>query len=104
MPTLAASRARVRSAALRLRGADELETWGRPTFRVGSRVFAAVHDDLLILRSRLEDQRQRLRDGRFRAAPYWGRHGWVAIEVGRVRSNAELRDLLHQAWALVSNE
>ena len=62
--------AAVRTLALRLPGAEERETWGRPTFRVGSSLFAALHDELLILRGTPETQAGRLAaDPRLAAAP-----------------------------------
>ena len=92
---------RVRAAALALPETTAIETWGRPTFRVRKQLFAAMHADLLILRSTPEEQEQRLRDRRFRVAPYWGRHGWVAIETKSIRSESELSQLLKAAWQLV---
>jgi hypothetical protein len=92
---------RVRAAALALSGVTELETWGRPTFRVGKEVFSALHGDLLILRSKPEEQKHRLADRRFRVAPYWGRYGWVAIQLNSVNSDSELASLLERAWRLV---
>jgi hypothetical protein len=97
-----ASYPRVRAAALALAGVSELETWGRPTFRVGKELFAALHDELLILRSKPQDQKHLLADRRFRVAPYWGRYGWVAIQLNSVDSDSELASLLERAWRLVS--
>ena len=91
----------MKAAALDFAGVEEVETWGRPTFRVGKELFAAMHGELLILRSRPDDQEQRLADPRFQVAPYWGHNGWVAIDISKVRSDSELTDLLNAAWQLV---
>jgi hypothetical protein len=40
----------VRRIALGFPDAKEGTTWSRPTLRVGQSIFAALHDDLLILR------------------------------------------------------
>jgi predicted DNA-binding protein (MmcQ/YjbR family) len=91
---------RVRALALGLADAQERTTWGRPTFRVGDRIFAALHDDLLILRGERETQAARLsHDSRLTPAPHWGRDGWVAIPFETI-ADGELPALLADAHAL----
>jgi predicted DNA-binding protein (MmcQ/YjbR family) len=92
-----------RAAALALPGAEEQETWHRPTFRVGEHLFAALHDELLILRATPKDQTHLLQtDTRFSTAPYWGRSGWVAIKLTDVTPE-ELPALLDHAHALIDS-
>lgn len=91
---------RVRAVALALADAQERTTWGRPTFRVGDGIFAALHDDLLILRGERETQAARLsQDSRLRPAPNWGHDGWVAIPFEEI-SDRELPALLADAHDL----
>jgi predicted DNA-binding protein (MmcQ/YjbR family) len=90
----------VRSIALGLASTQEGTTWGRPTFRVGETIFAALHNDLLILRGGRDTQAARLaQDSRLRPAPHWGRDGWVAIPLDQV-TDQELPDLLTDAHDL----
>jgi predicted DNA-binding protein (MmcQ/YjbR family) len=90
----------VRTIALVLADAEESTTWGRPTVRVGETMFAALHDDPLILRGERETQAERLaRDSRLRPAPHWGRDGWIAIALAEV-ADEELPDLLSDAHQL----
>jgi predicted DNA-binding protein (MmcQ/YjbR family) len=92
----------VRIQALALPGSEERETWHRPTFRVGDEIFATLHDDLLILRSTKEHQEELLAsDARFQPAPYWGRNGWVAVDIDDL-AEAELPQLLAAAHALIA--
>jgi len=77
---------RARSRALALTGAHEVETRGRVTSRVGDTIFAALHDELLILRSPRDEQEARLADRGFRPAPYWGvSPGWQSSSTASVR-------------------
>jgi hypothetical protein len=70
----------VRASARELPGSEEHETWHRPAFRVAGAIYAALHDDLLILRGERADQPARIsRDICLAPPPYRGRFGWVAI-------------------------
>lgn len=74
-------------------------TWGRPTFRVGEWIFAALHD-LLILRGERETQTARLAEvSRLRPSPHWGRDGCIAIPLDGV-SHQDLPGLLAGAHEL----
>jgi hypothetical protein len=83
----------VRGIACDLAAAQECTTGGRPTFRAGQTMFAARHDDLVILRGERETQAAGLaQDSRLWPALYWGRDGWIAIPRGDV-SDEQLPDL-----------
>jgi predicted DNA-binding protein (MmcQ/YjbR family) len=86
--------------ALGLADAEERTTLVRPTARVGETIFAALHDDLLILRCESETHAARLaQDRRLRPAPHWGRDGWIAVASAGV-GDEELPDLLSDASQL----
>jgi hypothetical protein len=90
----------VRTIAVGFPNAKGRTFWGRPTFRVGESIFAALHDDLLILRGERATQAARLAgDSRLRPAPQWGSDGWIAIPLDRV-SHHELLGLLADAHEL----
>jgi hypothetical protein len=94
----------VRAAAGELPGSQEHETWHRPTFRVAGAIYAALHDDLLILRGERTDQPARIsRDICLAPPPYRGRFGWVAIPLSSV-SDHELPQLLGGAHRLASGD
>jgi hypothetical protein len=70
------------------------------TFRVGDTIFAALHDELLILRSPRDEQDARLADRRFPPEPYWGAFRLGGDRARRSVSDAELARLLEDAWRL----
>lgn len=90
----------VRTIALGFADAEGRTTWGRPMFRVGETILAALHDDLRILRGEREAQAAHLaRNSRLRPAPHWGRDGSIAIALADVAYVA-LPDLLPEAHQL----
>ena len=89
----ASAEARVRKVLARIPSVEERITWDHPTFRMGGNVFAALHESGLILRCSEEESRVYLADSRFSPAPYWGRLGWVCVDLRKV-PQAELKTLL----------
>jgi predicted DNA-binding protein (MmcQ/YjbR family) len=94
--TPAAERRVRRVVERRISGFDETTTWDHPTFRLGGQIFAVLHDRGLLLRCTTAEATEYLRDDRFTPAPYWGRFGWVCIDIGTV-DDAELAQLVSDA-------
>ena len=101
---------RVRAIALEYPVAVEVETWGRPTFRAGKKIFvlvgAGMENPFAIIFKPAADERLALeQDGRFWSPPYWGPGGWLAtgIEGSDVDwiELAELIDTSYREVALV---
>ncbi|MCP2260073.1 hypothetical protein LX15_003784 [Streptoalloteichus tenebrarius] len=94
-------RAAFRRHALSLPDAEEVETWGTPTFRVHGKIFAMAGTDLSTasVKTGLDEQAAltSARPDVYSVAPYVGRFGWVAVDV-RAADPGELRDLLTEAW------
>jgi hypothetical protein len=81
--------------------AEERETWGHPTFRVGNKMFAAMSDDgreASVKATREEQAALIAADPETFGVPaYVGRHGWVSVQLATVDPD-ELRELLVEAW------
>jgi hypothetical protein len=92
----AAAYTRVRAVVNKIDSLNEQTTWDHPTFRISGRIFAALHDGGLILRSTEAEPKTYLRDPRFSLAPYWGRFGWVCTDITKVPHD-ELVQLLNDA-------
>lgn len=91
----------VRQLALGLPGATERETWGKPTFRVGDRLFATLAADgsMAAVKASRGDQAALVAAApdAFSVAPYSGRFGWVAVRLGQVDPD-QLAELVVDAW------
>ncbi len=94
------SPAQARELALALPGVDERDHHGRPSFRVGGRIFATLPDAEHINAMLDEDgiRTYVARDGERFEEVWWGRR----LAAVRVRLSAlsehELRELLADAW------
>jgi hypothetical protein len=91
----------LRTAALALPAAEEVETWGDRTFRVRGKIFAigGPQSERVSVKASLADQTELVAaDPRtYQVAPYTGRYGWVSVELSGVDAG-ELRELLVEAW------
>ncbi|MEW2527340.1 MmcQ/YjbR family DNA-binding protein [Streptomyces sp. NPDC047071] len=93
----------VRALALALPGAEEKAAWGRPTFRVGGKVFAALADDDASMGVRCPREE---RDELIAAEPekfflrpgHDDRYDWLRVRLSALADTAELRDILADAW------
>jgi hypothetical protein len=94
-----------RAVALSLPETEERETWGRPTFRVRNRVFAVLGADPSSGTVKATKAAQAALVGSdpaiFSVPPYFGVHGWVAIDLAAV-DPTELRELVTEAWAMTA--
>jgi hypothetical protein len=90
-----------RRVALSLPEAEEVETWGHPTFRVRRKIFASMSPDGRsggVKASREEQAALIAADPQtFSVADYVGRYGWVHIRLASADAG-ELRQLIIEAW------
>ena len=97
---------RLRAICRKLPGAEEIVTWGHPTFRVGGKMFAVLEEykgDLcLVVKVEKQHQEMFLKDPRFFRAPYIGKHGWVSLRVNERVNWTEVRHLVQGSYRLVS--
>jgi hypothetical protein len=75
---------RVRTLCLALPETYEVEAWGRPTFRIGKRVFAVAGSSMdrphtMVFKPDVDERRALIEDPRFFIPPYFGPAGWLAI-------------------------
>lgn len=75
---------RLRRLCLALPEAYEVPAWGRPTFRVGKRVFAVPGASMerpyaMTFKPDPEERRALIEDPRFFVPPYFGPAGWLAL-------------------------
>ncbi|GAB7191872.1 MmcQ/YjbR family DNA-binding protein [Kineococcus sp. NUM-3379] len=91
--------AELRELALGLPGAEEVETWDHPTFRVRGKIFAISGRDGTSVKASREDQAALVAQdpATFAPAPHVGRYGWVLVRLDRVDPE-EMRELVVDAW------
>lgn len=75
---------RVRGLCLALPETFEVPAWGRPTFRVGKRVFAVPSSSAerphgMVFKPDPEERRALIEDPRVFIPPYFGPAGWLGI-------------------------
>ncbi len=91
----------LRAYALGKPSAQELRTWGHPTFRVGGRIFVGLSEDgetATLHTSQSEQDELVDRDPQvFAPAPRVGRHGWTTVRLAKVAA-AELHALVDAAY------
>lgn len=92
---------RFRHLCLSLPQAEEVETWGEATFRVGGRIFAMGSPEgaRVSLKASLDDQAGLVEiDPRtFAVAAYTGRFGWVSVRLAGLSARLGER-LVTNAW------
>lgn len=99
------NRQRFTEHAMSLRGVEQHQTWGHPTFRVGGRIFASLPDesDTAVVKATPQEQAALIAaDPRaYAPAPRVGRHGWLRLRLDRVDA-AQVRELVHEAWTITA--
>ena len=97
---------RLRAVCLALPEANEVETWGHPTFRAGKRAFAVLepYDGMpsLAVRVGLARQEELLADSRFFETPYCGHRGWVSLQLCPDTDWHQVNDLLLEGYRSVA--
>lgn len=91
----------LRRLCLSLPDAEERETWGEATFRVGDRIFAmgSPDGDLVSIKASLDDQSGLIAmdPKTFAASAYTGRYGWVSVRLRTVGPELMTR-IVTAAW------
>jgi hypothetical protein len=95
----------VRRHALALPGAEEHDHWGKPSFRVGGKIFATLHakERRAVVKLSRGDQamRSETRPEAYAPVPSWGHQGWTFVMLDAV-DGPELRAVLALAWRTVA--
>jgi predicted DNA-binding protein (MmcQ/YjbR family) len=97
----------LRKICRQLPGATETVTFGHPAFQVGGKTFAVLEEYKgepgIALKVGKLVQGIFLKDPRFFATPYSGKHGWVTLRVYAARLNwKEIRELVNGSFHLVA--
>jgi predicted DNA-binding protein (MmcQ/YjbR family) len=96
----------MRAICLALPEAVETLTWGEPHFRVRNRIFAGCGEKggrvSIGFKLERENAAEIVKNPRFRPAPYVGKHGWVAMDVGGAVDWREVRELVHESYRLIA--
>lgn len=101
---------KVREIAMPYPDAVEATTWGRPTYRVGKKIFVFVGETManpfsIVFKPAPEEKGALLADARFFIPRYFGVHGWLAMHIEADdtdwRQVAELIDTSYRQLALV---
>ncbi|MGW0736484.1 MmcQ/YjbR family DNA-binding protein [Streptomyces sp. NPDC002851] len=97
----------VRACALRLPETEEKAAWGQPTFRVRGKIFAALSDDDASMGVKCpRDERAELIAAEpekfFVRAGHDDRYDWLRVRLAAVPDEAELKDILADAWHQVA--
>jgi predicted DNA-binding protein (MmcQ/YjbR family) len=96
----------LRSVCLALPEANEVETWGNPTFRAGKSAFAVLdkYDGSLCVAVRvgLDRQQELVADSRYFETPYAARHGWVSLRLDAETDWEEVRALALESYRNVA--
>jgi hypothetical protein len=92
---------RFRRLCLALPEAEEVETWGDITFRIGGRIFAigSPEGSSVSIKASLDDQAGLLEmdPKTFSASAYTGRFGWVRVRLAGLGHEMGER-LIRNAW------
>jgi predicted DNA-binding protein (MmcQ/YjbR family) len=93
---------KLRAFCLALPEANEVETWGNPTFRAGKAAFAVLDEygGALCLAARvgLDRQEELLADPRYFETPYAARHGWVSLRLDAQTDWDEVKNLAVEGY------
>lgn len=98
----------LRDRCLALPEAHEQETWGDPTFRVGSKIFAMVKrgDGRVSVWCKaapgVQEALVAADPARFFRPPYLGHRGWIALRADGDADRDELADLITDSYRLVA--
>jgi predicted DNA-binding protein (MmcQ/YjbR family) len=98
----------LRAICLSLPETTELETWGDPTFRVCSKIFALFrtgagrHSVWMKAAPGVQDVLVSVDPERFFVPPYVGHNGWIGVRLDVPVDWDELTDLVTDSYRLVA--
>ena len=97
---------RLRAICVKLPGAEEIVTWGHPSFRVDKKIFAVLDHyygrPCIAFRASEKEQTKLLRDKRFFPAPYAAAQGWVCLRADGELEWSDVRGLLVASFRVVA--
>lgn len=102
---------RVRSISLALPEAEEIETWGHPTFRVKSKIFAGMSGEKDSDRPNcgfkshmeLRDSLVQSQPNRYFVPPYVGNKGWLGVYLDVEEIDWDLiEELIVESYCLIA--
>lgn len=97
---------KMRTICLALPESNESETWGKPHFRVGEKIFAGCGENegrlTIGFKTDMETANRLIRGGRFSRARYVGHHGWVSMDVAAIEDWNEVRDFVTGSYRLIA--
>ncbi len=99
---------RLRTICLGFPEAVEIEAWGRPTFRVGKKMFVVAGATMdrpysIVFKPDPEERRALIEDPRFFMPPYFGPAGWLAVDFDSPRTDwVELAELIETSYRQVA--
>ncbi len=97
---------KLRAVCLALPEANEVETWGNPTFRAGKAAFAVLDEygGALCLAAPVGPDRQEelLAHPRYFETPYAARHGWVSLRLDAGTDWDEVKNLAVEGYRRVA--
>jgi hypothetical protein len=100
--------ARLREIAARFPESVEVESWGRPTFRAGRKIFAVYgvtddHPTAVIFKPDPDERPALAGDDRFLVPPYFGPGGWLALDLAAPDVDwSEVDELLDSSYRQVA--
>jgi predicted DNA-binding protein (MmcQ/YjbR family) len=100
--------AELRKLCLALPESVEVEAWGRPTFRAGTKIFAVFggdddHDFAVIVKPEPAERPALVQDPRFYVPAYFGPSGWVALHLSAAPVDwQEVAELLETSYRQVA--
>lgn len=106
-PELARVLERLRRICRGLPSSEEYIMVHHPAFRIGKKPFVIagmnqhIASPTVSINLGKEAQVDLLDDSRFTKTPYIGQHGWVTVEVARLRGE-ELENLIEESWKRVA--
>ena len=99
---------RVRAICCAYPEVAEVQSWGRPTFRVAKKIFIVVGSSMdrphsIVFKPDAEERLAYIQDDRFWVPPYWGPSGWLAIGLDDPGTDwQELAELIDTSYRLVA--
>ena len=99
---------RLRKLCLSLPETAEVIAWGHPTFRAGTKMFAAYGEDKgersIGFRVGKRRQQDLVKGRRFYITPYAGRFGWVSLKVAGKLDWNEIAGLVLESYRMTANK
>ncbi len=97
---------RFRALCLAMPAAEELVTWGHPTYRVKNKIFASLGASeagvSMSVKATKDEQAELLKLPGWQPAHYVGQHGWCRYDFGDHDDWALLEARVRRAWALTA--